>query len=127
LGREQYRRAIHAAAQKKIGALLETGNDHIAFYRTIVALAAEEKLPTLFTLSEAPVRMGGLAAYYVDLNDQGRRLAGYVDRILKGATVADLPFSQPITFRLVINTKTARELGLTVPQSLLVRADEVIE
>jgi putative ABC transport system substrate-binding protein len=128
LGPEQYRRAIHDAAQKKIGALLETGSgDHFAFYRTIVTLAAEEKIPTLFTLSEAPVRMGGLAAYYVDLNDQGRRLAGYVDRILKGAAVADLPFRQPINFRLVINTKAARELGLTVPESLLVRADEVIE
>jgi ABC-type uncharacterized transport system substrate-binding protein len=126
LGPEQYRRAIQGAVQRKIGGLLVIGNEHIPFHRTIVTLAAEEKIPALYNV-EPPVRMGGLAAYAIDLNDSGRQLAGYLDRIFKGAAVADLPFSQPTSLRLIINMKTARELGLTIPPTLLARADEVIE
>jgi putative tryptophan/tyrosine transport system substrate-binding protein len=73
------------------------------------------------------VRTGGLAFYGVDRKDLYRRSAAYVDRILRGEKAGDLPFQQPTKFELIINLKVAKELGLTVPQSLLATADEVIE
>ena len=92
----------------------------------IVDFATRARLPSAFWFREA-VELGGLMSYGVNLADNHRRAAGYVDRILKGAKPADLPVEQPTKFELVINIKTAKALGLTIPQSLLLRADEVIQ
>jgi putative ABC transport system substrate-binding protein len=93
--------------------------------RRIVTLAAAARLPVLYPYREQ-IDAGGLMSYGVDLRKSWRRAANFVDKILKGAKPADLPIEQP-TNELVINVKTAKALGLTIPQSLLLRADEVIE
>ena len=91
----------------------------------VVALAAEHHLPAIYLFRQ--FANGGLVVYGPDIFDLLRRAGGYVDKILKGAKPSDLPVEQPTKFELVINMKTAKALGLTVPTSLLVRADEVIE
>jgi putative ABC transport system substrate-binding protein len=98
-----------------------------AFHRNeIIALAAKHRLPAVYPYSYF-VRGGGLISYGPDTVDQFRRAAGYVDRILKGEKPSDLPVQAPTKYELVINLKTAKALGLTVPPSVLARADEVIE
>jgi putative ABC transport system substrate-binding protein len=92
----------------------------------IAELAVQNRLPTLF-FSDDGVKAGGLASYGANLIASYRRAAFYVDRILKGEKPSDLPIEQPTQFDLAINLKTAKALGLTVPPSLLARADEVIE
>jgi len=92
----------------------------------IVDLVSRARLPSIFYYQES-VELGGLMSYGVNLADVWRRAAGYVDKILKGAKPADLPVEQPTKFELVINLKTAKALGLTIPQSLLVRADGIIQ
>ena len=94
--------------------------------RRLADLAIKTRLPTMFSLREF-VRAGGLMSYGPDRAQLFRRAATYVDQILKGAKPADLPVQQPTKFELVINLKTARALGLTIPQALLQRADQVIE
>jgi putative ABC transport system substrate-binding protein len=93
--------------------------------RRLVDLAAKNRLPAVYPLREF-VDAGGLMAYGANLADLYRRTATYVDKILKGAKPADLPIEQPTKFEMVINLKTTKALGLTIPQSLLGRADEVI-
>jgi putative ABC transport system substrate-binding protein len=97
-------------------------------YRTrIVELAARHRLPAMYVQREFVVGSGGLMSYGPDLHDIFRRAAGFVDKILKGAKPADLPVEQPTKFELVINLKAAKALGLSMPQSLLARADQLIQ
>jgi ABC-type uncharacterized transport system substrate-binding protein len=93
---------------------------------TVVRLAAEHRLPVMYGLREV-VAAGGLIAYGASFSDLFRRAATYVDKILRGAHPSNLPVEQASTFELVINMKTAKALWLTIPQSLLIRADQVIE
>ena len=117
--------AFDAAMRQRADALV-VGLDTLtqANQRLIVDLAAKHRLPAIYASMEF---VGGLVAYGVNYPDMYRRAARLADKILKGAKPADLPIEQPTKFELVINLKTAKALGLTVPQTLLSTADEVIE
>ncbi len=120
-------RAIANFAAEPNGGLIVTANPLATFHRgLIIALAARHRLPAVY-INRFFVTDGGLISYGPDLVDHYRRAAGYVDRILKGEKPADLPVQAPTKYELVINLKTAKTLGLTVPQTLLARADQVIE
>jgi len=120
-------RAVAAFASEPNGGLIATtGGGVLENRKLIVALAAQHRLPTIYAY-RSHVMSGGLMSYGLDNLDQYRRAAGYVDRILRGEKPADLPVQAPTKYELVINLKTAKALGLTVPPSLLARADEVIE
>jgi putative ABC transport system substrate-binding protein len=95
-------------------------------YQSVVAVAFEQRLPMISPYADY-TRRGGLLSYGADIFAMSRRAAVFVDKILKGARPADLPIEQPTKFELVINLKTAKALGLTIPHSLLQRADQVIE
>jgi putative ABC transport system substrate-binding protein len=108
------------------GLILTAGALSILHDDLIVTLAARHKLPAVYPYRHI-VAAGGLISYGADFTDQYRRAAGYVDRILKGEKPADLPVQMPTKYETVINLKTAKALGLTVPPTLLATADEVIE
>jgi putative ABC transport system substrate-binding protein len=93
----------------------------------IISLAARNKVPAVGALPQSFARDGGLLSYGAVIGDLFRRAAPYVDRILRGAKPAELPVQLPIKFEMVVNAKTAKALGLAVPPSILLRADEVIE
>ena len=98
------------------------------FQRTrIAALGFKRRLPTMYGGSRGYIEAGGLLHYWAEQDDLYRRVGSYVDRILKGANPGDLAIEQPTKFELVINLKSAKALGLTIPPSLLQRADQVIE
>jgi putative ABC transport system substrate-binding protein len=123
----QFENAFSTMARDQAGAIIVTSNDLFLLHRKQIAdLAARRRLPAMYEFKEH-VEDGGLMAYGVNLTDTLRRAAVYVDKILKGAKPGDLPIEQPTKFELVINLKTAKALGLTVPQSILVRADEIIQ
>jgi putative ABC transport system substrate-binding protein len=120
-------RDVAAFARAPNGGLIVTASPAAALHRDlIVALAARHKLPAVY-FERLFVAAGGLIAYGPDQIDMYRRSAGYVDRILKGEKPADLPVQAPTKYELAINLKTAKALGLAVPQTLLASADEVIE
>jgi len=132
-------RAVMASDEKELGKALEemTGARPAALIvfedptllshqRRIIEFAARRRIPTIYT-SPGWAEQGGLMEYSASVREVIVRAAGYVDKILKGAKPADLPVEQPTKFELVINLKTAKALGLTIPQSVLLRADQVIE
>ena len=124
-GPDEFERAFQAARNRRADALLVTDDAVFSTHRPrIVSLAAASRLPTIYGLRTAEA--GGLVSYGPNLLEMFRS-AIYVVKILKGAKPADLPIEQPSKFELVINLKTARALGLTIPPSLLLRADQVIE
>jgi putative ABC transport system substrate-binding protein len=120
-------RGITAFAREPNGGLIVLAVPMTVIHRNlIIKLAAQHRLPAVYN-SRYWIAEGGLVSYGPDVLDQYRRTAGYVDRILNGTKPADLPVQAPTKYELVINLKTAKALGLTVPDTLLARADEVIE
>jgi len=122
-----YASAFNLVAGKRPDAIIISQDAiHYSHRRLIAEFAARNSLPSMSSYREF-VEAGGLMSYGIDNQDIYRRIAAYVDKILKGAKPADMPIEQPTKFELVINLKTAKALGLTIPPSLLGRADEVIQ
>ena len=125
-GIDQYADAFATVTRERADGLFVC-DDTVTYVHAprIVAFATERRLPSVYAFRES-VEAGGLLSYGTDLVDSFRRAAGYVDRILRGASPGDLPVERPTKFELVINLKTAKALGLTIPQSVLARADQVL-
>ena len=119
-------RAFAAMKKARTGALIVESSSMLFAWRELAKLARKNRLPTMFAQREYAAA-GGLMAYSADFSVLYRRAATFVDKILKGAKPADLPIEQPTKWVFVVNLKTAKALGLTIPQSLLVRADQIIE
>jgi len=117
--------ALSAFVKDRVGAVIVQANLPVPSVQ-IVQLMLRHRLPSISVLNEF-AESGGLMSYGANLSEIYRQAAGYVDRILRGAKPADLPVERPTKFELVINVKTAKALGLTIPRSLLLRADQVIE
>jgi len=119
--------AFERARERRADAVLVLPSPILESHRAqVTKLAATNRLPTMYPFPEF-MKVGGLVSYGVNVIDLYRRAATYVDKILKGAKPADLPVEQPTKFELVINLKAAEALGLTIPPSLLLRADQVIQ
>ena len=126
-GPADFDRAFSEMTRARAGTLTVVGSSmFVSERRRLVDLAAKHRLPAVYA-QRAYVDVGGLMSYGPDVADLFRRAATYVDKILRGARPADLPIEQPTKFELLINLKTAKALGLTIPPSLLQRADQVIE
>jgi len=124
--RDEIEVALDAMIKERAQGLAETGDPFMFTYAPeLVAFAARTRIPAIYD-NRFFVDAGGLMSYGANLPTLHRRAADYVDKVLKGAKPADLPFEQPSKFELIINLRAAKELGLSVPQTLLVRADEVI-
>ena len=124
-GPKDFERAFRAARDRAGGLLVIQDVVTVTHLKQIVKLATAHRLPAIYMEREW-AEAGGLMSYGVNQNDLHRRAATYVDRILKGAKPADLPVEQPTKFELIINLKTAKEIGLTIPPNVLARADKVI-
>src|SRR5262249_27496811 len=119
--------AIIALGREPGGGLVVTSDNFVIAHRApIILAAARSNVPALYIASDF-VRDGGLLSYGPSQVDNWRRAATYVDRILRGQKPGDLPVQLPVKYEMVVNLKTAKALGLTVPQSILLRADEVVE
>lgn len=118
--------AFQVAARERVNGIL-TNSGPVVFTqrKSIIALASSHKLPAIYPEKEF-VEDGGLLSYGVDRGDQYRRAAVYVDKILRGAKPADLPVERPVKFEFYANLKAAKQIGLTIPPNVLVRADRVI-
>ncbi len=126
-GRDAIDQAFETMAKQRAAGVLIIGDPTVGVHRSRIAeLAAKRRLPTVSTLRES-AEAGFLMSYGTDFRDLWRRAATYVDKIVKGAKPGDLPVEQPTKFSLVINLNTARALGLTIPSSLLLRADHLVE
>lgn len=119
--------AFSAATKERAGALIGLGGSMFFAHRARIAeLAAKSHLPAIYPTREF-AEVGGLMTYGVNLRESFRRAAGYVDQILKGAKVGDLPIERPTRFELIIDAKAAKALRLTIPSAMLARADQIIE
>jgi putative ABC transport system substrate-binding protein len=126
-GPQDLESAFQAATRERAGALITLDDPLLVIHRTrIVAFVAKNRLPAMYGFAVF-VEAGGLMSYGPNLADHFRQAATFVGKILKGAKPADLPVEQPTKFELVINRKTAKALGLTIPPSVLIRADHMIE
>ena len=125
-GPESFEGAFAAAVRDRVhAAMVPPNSSYIPYRQQIVTLAAKHRLPVAYGFRDFP-EAGGFMSYGVSIGDLFRRAATYVDKILKGAKPADLPVEQPTKFEFVINLKTAKQIGLTIPPNVLARADRVI-
>jgi ABC-type uncharacterized transport system substrate-binding protein len=125
-GLDDFEKVFRAATKERASALIMLDDAFVFTHRTrVVKLAAKSRLPAIYGFTEC-VEDGGLMSYAANLSDMYRRAAVYVDKILKGAKPADLPVQQPTKFEFVVNLKTAKQIGLTIPPNVLARADRVI-
>jgi putative tryptophan/tyrosine transport system substrate-binding protein len=125
-GPESFENAFAAAVRDRVhAAMIPPNSSYIPYRQQIVSLAAKHRLPVAYGFRDFP-EAGGFMSYGVNVADLFRRAATYVDKILKGTKPADLPVEQPMKFELVINLKTANQIGLTIPPNVLARADKVI-
>ena len=123
---DELAKAFESAVSERAGALIVPAPMFGPYRKELAEFAEKKKLPLIFDTKGPVEEAGALMSYGPDFHDMWRRAATYVDKILKGAKPADLPVEQPTKFELVINLKTAKQLGLTIPQSVLYRADKVI-